>query len=80
MKALSITNTNVTSESLLQMAEEIPGAWIGIRIAAYLLLLSGWKSSQVAFLFGITRWSVVKWIYKANEKCLKRHTRCQVLK
>jgi transposase len=49
------------------MAEEIPGAWIGIRIAAYLLMLKGWKSPQIADLFGLTRCAVVKWVHKANQ-------------
>lgn len=49
------------------MADEIPGAWMGIRIAAYLLMLRGWRSSQVADLFGLTRCAVVKWIRKGNE-------------
>ena len=68
MKALSLNNTQITRERLLVMAEEIPGAWIGIRIAALLLLLSGWKSTNIASLFGLSRWSVVKWIYKANDE------------
>ena len=68
MRALSITHPDITKERLLQEAEKIHGAWIGIRIAGYLLLLSGWKSSQVASLFGLTRWSVVKWIHKANQE------------
>src|SRR4030067_1415502 len=68
MKALTITNESVTREVLLEMAEKIPGAWIGIRIAALLLLLEGWKSSQIAGLFGLTRWSVVRWIQGVNEK------------
>lgn len=68
MKALSIQHGSISRESLLRMAEEIPGAWIGIRIAAYLLMLSGWKTSQVAELFGLTRWAVVKWVYKANQE------------
>lgn len=68
MKALSIEHKDITRESLLRMAEEIPGAWVGIRIVACLLILSGWKSSQVAELFGLTRWSVVKWIHKANSE------------
>ena len=68
MKALTITNESVTREALLESAEKIPGAWIGIRIAALLLLLEGWKSSQVARLFGLTRWSVVRWIQGANER------------
>ena len=68
MKALTITNKSVTSEALLEMAEKIPGAWVGLRIAAILLLLEGWKSSQIARLFDLTRWSVVKWIHRVNEK------------
>src|SRR5208337_2152715 len=70
MKALTITNTSITREALLQMAEEIPGAWIGFRIAAILLALEGWKSSQIARLFAVSRWSVVKWIRWANEEGL----------
>jgi len=66
MRALEITNPQVTRESLLKMAEIIPGAWIGIRIAGLLLILSGWKTSDVAKLFSLSRWSVVKWIHHAN--------------
>jgi transposase len=68
MKPLTITNEVVTRETLLELAERIPGAWIGIRIAALLLLLKGWKSSQIASLFGVTRWSVVRWIQGVNER------------
>lgn len=68
MKALTLTHTNVTREMLLRKADETPGAWIGIRIAALLLILSGWRSSQVAEVFGLTRWAVVKWIQKANRE------------
>ena len=62
MKTLKITNTEITKQRLLEMSENIPDAWIGIRIAALLLLLSGWKSTDTASLFGLSRWSVVKWI------------------
>jgi len=68
MKALTVTNKSVTREALLEMAEMIPGAWMGIRIAALLLILEGWKSSQIARLFDLTRWSVVKWIQRVNEQ------------
>lgn len=66
MKALTLSHSAVTREILLRKADETPGAWIGMRIAALLLILSGWKSTQVAELFGLTRWAVVKWIRKAN--------------
>ena len=68
MKALSITHSEITKACLLRMAEKIPGAWIiGIRIAGNLLLLSRWKSTQVADLFGLSRLGVVKWIRKTNQ-------------
>ena len=70
MKALSITHPEVTRESLLEIAEKTPGAWIGIRIAGYLLMLSGWKSTQVAELFDLSRLGLVKWIRKANHRGL----------
>lgn len=66
MKALSVTNETVTREALLRMAEKVPGAWVGIRIAAFLLMLEGWNSTRVATLFGISRWSMVKWIQRVN--------------
>ena len=47
MKALTLRNPSLTKEILLQKADETPGAWIGIRIAGLLLILSGWKSTQV---------------------------------
>ena len=68
MKALTISHIDITKELLLRKAEKTPGAWVGIRIAALLLVLSGWKSSQVAELFGLTRWAVVKWMQKANRE------------
>lgn len=47
MKALTIKHSEITRESLLMMAEDIRGAWIGIRIAACLLFLSGWKGLKM---------------------------------
>jgi len=70
MKALSLENASVTRQSLLKLAEKIPGAWLGIRIAAMLLVLRGWKSSEVAELFDVSRWSVVKWIQRTNRQGL----------
>ena len=70
MKSLTIINETVTRQALLEMSKRIPGAWIGIRIAAMLLLMEGWKSTKIAELFGISRWSTVKWIHKVNKEGL----------
>jgi transposase len=71
MQALTITDRSLTKRRLLDMAEEIPGAWVGIRIAGLLLIRAGWKSTAVASLLGLSRWSVVKWIEKANQEGLE---------
>ena len=68
MKPRTITNRNITREVLLMMADKIEGAWIGIRIAGLLLILSGWKSTAVARLFNLSRPSVISWIKKVNEE------------
>ena len=68
MKALTLSHQEVTREALLHKAKEIPGAWVGIRIAAFLLLLAGWKSTQIADLFGLSRWGAVKLIQRANRE------------
>jgi len=66
MKALTLDHPGLTRKALLRLADRTPGAWIGIRIAVLLLILTGWKSSHAAELFGLTRWTVVKWIQRAN--------------
>ena len=71
MKPLSLVHQDLTREALLRKAEQIPGAWIGIRIAAFLLILSGWKSTQVAEFFGLSRWAVIKWIQRGNREGLE---------
>lgn len=71
MKPLKVSHSAVTAKALLRMADSIPGAWIGIRIAGLLLLLSGWKSTAVSRLFGLSRQAVIDWIRKANRQGLE---------
>ena len=66
MKALTIKNASVTKEALLEMAQQEPGVWLGIRIAAGLLILKGWTSSQIAELFDVSRQSAVQWIQRVK--------------
>lgn len=68
MKALTIHNSIVTKESLLETAQQSPATWMGIRIAAGLLILKGWTSSQVAELFDVSRWTAVQWIQRLNSQ------------
>jgi len=68
MRALTVTNRAVTRQVLLRLAEKVPGARVGLRIAAMLLVLEGWRSTDIARLFDVARWSVVKWIRRVNEE------------
>jgi transposase len=70
VKALSLRHPEITRQALLAKADTIAGAWIGIRIAALLLWLAGWKSTAIAQLFGVSRWAVCQWMSLANEQGL----------
>jgi transposase len=70
MKPLKIAHREVTEKNLLQQATLIPGAWAGIRIAALLLVLRGWRSTNVANLLKLSRPTVVAWIRDANVRGL----------
>ena len=71
MKPLTLHNSEITRQALLAKAEAIAGAWVGIRIAALLLWLAGWKSTAIAELFGVSRWAVCQWMNLANEQGLR---------
>ena len=68
MKALTISNQSVTKQALLEMAQQDPTTWLGIRIVAGVLVLEGWTSTQIAELFDVSRWSVVQWIQRLNRE------------
>ena len=71
IKALTLDHPEITRQSLLAQANAIPGVWIGIRLAALLLWLSGWKSPAISDLFGVSRWAVCQWLNSANEQGLR---------
>ena len=50
------------------MAEETTGDWIGLRTADILLIIERCRSIKIADLFGVSYWSVVKWINRINEE------------
>ena len=67
-KPLTITRADVTAAALLRQASGIPGAWAGIRIAALLLILSGWRALAIARLFQVSRVTACAWIRDANAR------------
>lgn len=63
---LHVTHSAATKERLLALAEEVPGARIGIKIAALLLLLEGQRPGWIAEVLGVTRMSLNRWIHGVN--------------
>ncbi len=71
MKALSLAHKEATREGMLTMAKRIPGAWIGIKIAALLLVLEGQRPGLVTALFGLSRMTLERWICRVNQEGLQ---------
>ena len=65
---LTLTHPGAKKERLLALAEEIPGAWIGIKIAALLLVLEGQRPGWITEVLGLTRMSLGRWIHAVNEE------------
>lgn len=68
---LQLTHPEATRARLVALAEHIPGAWVGIKIAALLLLLEGQRPGWIAEVLGLTRMSVTRWIHGINARGLR---------
>ena len=55
-----------TRRRLLALAEEIPGAWIGLKIAGLLLVVEGQRPVWIADVLGLSRMSLTRWIHGVN--------------
>jgi len=56
-----------TKENLLGLAKQVPGAWVGLKIAALLLVLEGQRPGQVNASLGLSRMTLERWIHEVNE-------------
>lgn len=63
---LTLTHSSAKKERLLGLAEQIPGAWIGMKIAALLLVLEGQRPGWICEVLGVTRMSLGRWIHGVN--------------
>lgn len=63
---LELKHPDATRERLVAAAKEIPGAWIGIKIAALLLLLEGQRPGWITEVLGLTRMSLNRWLHGMN--------------
>jgi len=68
---VTIVNPEASRERLLAFARTIPGAYIGIKVAALLLILEGQRPGWTAGILGVTRQSLTLWIHKVNERGLE---------
>lgn len=67
MKALSVDDKEGTRQALLALAKQIPGAWLGIKIAALLLVLEGQRRGRIAASLGVGRTSLERWVHEVNQ-------------
>ena len=66
MKPLEITHRDVTKARLIALADEMPGAWEGLKIAALLLAVEGQRSGWITSVLGLTRMSMTRWVHAVN--------------
>lgn len=64
---LTLTHAEAKKERLLAFAKSIPGAWLGIKIAALLLVIEGQRPGWISDVLGLTRMSVSRWIHVVNQ-------------
>jgi len=64
--SLTLTHPAATRERLLALADTVPGAGVGLKIAALLLILEGQRPGWIAEVLGLTRMSLNRWIHGVN--------------
>lgn len=68
---VELTHPEATRERLLAYASKVPGARIGLKIAALLLTLEGQRPGWIAEVLGQTRQSLNRWMHKVNSSGLQ---------
>ena len=68
---LILNHPEANKEKLFVLAKKIPGALIGIKIAALLLLVEGQRPGWISEVLGPTRMSLNRWIHGVNQEGLK---------
>ena len=66
--SLNLESPAAKRQELLALAERVPGAWIGMKIAALLLIVEGQRPGWIAEVLGLTRMSLCRWIHAVNEQ------------
>lgn len=66
--ALRLTHPEASRERLLSLVRQVPGAAVGMKIAALLLIQEGQRPGWIAQVLGMTRQSLNLWMHKVNER------------
>ena len=66
MIATEIKQPEATRERLLTLAESTRGAWVGLKIAALLLVIEGQRPGWISEVLGLTRMSLNRWVRAVN--------------
>jgi transposase len=67
MNTSPLNPRKASKEQLLALAERVPGAWIGIKIATLLLVLEGQRPGWISGVLGQTRMNVNRWTRAVNK-------------
>ncbi len=68
--SLELTHPDATRGKLLALVRATPGARIGLKIAALLLLLEGQRPGWIVEVLGLTRMTLTRWIHGVNAEGL----------
>ena len=68
--SLELRHPEVTRAQLFALARATPGARLGLKIAALLLLLEGQRPGWNVEVLGLTRMTLTRWIHGANTEGL----------
>ena len=67
MTTVPESSIKVSKEQLLTLAENVPGAWLGLKIATLLLVLEGQRPGWISEVLGQTRMNVNRWTRAVNK-------------
>ena len=67
---IALQHPEATRERLVALVKELPGAWIGIKIAALLLMVEGQRPGWITEVLGLTRMSLNRWRHGVNAQGL----------
>ena len=64
--SLQLTHPDATRAKLFALARATPGARVGLKVAALLLLLEGQRPGWIVEVLGLTRMTLTRWIHGVN--------------